>query len=102
MHACHNSQDKYDHIKNPVKNIDNVRVGCNLCNGVIYRDEIPRHFTKFHKEFCVVRNWPSCDKCMLYFQKKENLVVHNAAIHTTRLTSSIANSVANLPKGTSV
>ena len=43
------SQDKFDHIKNPVKTIDNVRVCCNLCNGVIYRDEIPRHFTKFHK-----------------------------------------------------
>ena len=30
-------EEKYEFIKNPVKTIDNVRVCCNICNGIIYR-----------------------------------------------------------------
>ena len=33
---------RYDHILVPTRKIDNVRVVCNICSGVIYADEVPR------------------------------------------------------------
>ena len=33
----------YGHITVPTRKIDNVRVVCNICQGVIYKNEVPRY-----------------------------------------------------------
>merc|ERR1719362_407802 len=95
-------EEKYEFIKNPVKTIDNVRVCCNICNGIIYRDEIPRHFSTLHKKFCIIKLWPCCEKCVLYFPDEYAYDLHMTLLHKLNITTTLGNSVASLPNGTSI
>ena len=53
---------------------DNVRVICNLCSGVIYQQEIPRHFSQCHQDFCEVKQW--IKKGSDYFPDEKSLEEH--------------------------
>jgi hypothetical protein len=95
--------ERYDYVKMGchVKSIDKMRVRCVICNGVIYTDETPMHFTKNHPDFCIEKKWPSCDKCYrpcLFFPSNWKLERHIEEVHGGALGSSLN----TVPKSTSI
>ena len=68
-----------------------MRVVCNLCSGVIYHQEIPRHFSQCHADFCEVKKWPQCFKCpkgFNYFPDEKSLQDHSDTAHNPDKTVS--------------
>ena len=91
---------KFDHIQNPFRNIDKVRIGCNICQGIIYATEVSSHFTSYHSDFCVFKNWICCEKCpkKTFFHNEETFEDHEHKFHGGILGKVIK----TLPKSTSV
>ena len=57
---------------------------CNICSGVIYQQEVPRHFSQCHQDFCQVKQWSLCQKCpqgFNYFPDEKSLEEHYVAAH---------------------
>ena len=43
----------------------------------IYAIEVCSHFRGFHSDFCVFKNWNSCEKCKHFFITKKHLKITN-------------------------
>ena len=73
--------EKYHNITKPCRYIDKIRFSCVICYGVIYGDEVSLHFSRNHKDFCIIKKWPFCEKCGHFFQNQDEIDQHDEKVH---------------------